>query len=284
VRARAQSVAVPHVHSLFDSSAFEVVHEVATPGIVASCNGIAVTMDGASFVVTDSVSHSLCVFSVWDGLPRHIIAGPSSGSPRHFARPKQLWVSRSAAGCVFLADRDNNAVHILRANLTFHSSIYSRLSTPAGVCGNRRVVIVSEEATHRIALCDRGSEGTPARWVGGRGRGDGELNSPAGMCLLTDELAFAVADRLNDRVCVFLVDGTFQRHVGVGVLRLPSGVACSPSDELVVADTGNARLCLFGASGELLHSFGTGAFTGVAVYAGTVFAQDADGEKCVLFA
>jgi hypothetical protein len=87
----------------------------------------------------------------------------------------------------------------------------------------------------------------------------------------------------NNRVSVFSVEGEFVRHVGVGVLKYPHGVACSASDELVVADAGSGRIVVFSASGELLTTVGCGAFTGVAIHGGTIFAQDHKNEKCFLF-
>jgi hypothetical protein len=77
-------------------------------------------------------------------------------------------------------------------------------------------------------------------------------------------------------VSVFSIDGEFIRHVGVGILKNPQGVACSAFDELVVADTRNRRLRVFSATGDLLASVGEGRFTGVVVHGSTVFAADAD--------
>jgi hypothetical protein len=79
------------------------------------------------------------------------------------------------------------------------------------------------------------------------------------------------------------VDGKFIRHVGVGALKHPHGVACSAFDELVVADNGSSRAVVFSASGELLKTAGRGGFTGVATHGGTIFAQDSVSETCVLF-
>jgi hypothetical protein len=92
----------------------------------------------------------------------------------------------------------------------------------------------------------------------------------------------AVADWCNARVSVFSVEGEFVRHVGVGMLRYPQGVACSDFDELVVADTLNHHVVVFSASGAVVHTMGDGVFTGVAVHGGTIFAQTGDG-KCVVF-
>jgi DNA-binding beta-propeller fold protein YncE len=83
-------------------------------------------------------------------------------------------------------------------------------------------------------------------------------------------------------VSVFSVEGEFVRHVGVGTLKQPYGVACSAVDELVVADRGNDRVVVFSASGEPLKTM-PGDFTGVAIHGGTIFAQDCKNCKCILF-
>jgi hypothetical protein len=84
-------------------------------------------------------------------------------------------------------------------------------------------------------------------------------------------------------VSVFSVEGEFVRHVGVGELFDPAGVACSAFDELVVADSGNDRVAVFSASGEMLTTMADGVFVGVAMHGGTIFAQDSVYGKCVLF-
>jgi hypothetical protein len=66
----------------------------------------------------------------------------------------------------------------------------------------------------------------------------------------------AVADLDNHRVSVFSVDGEFIRHVGVGVLSHPMGVAVSAFDELVVADSSNGCLRVFSSTGDLLATVG----------------------------
>ncbi len=92
----------------------------------------------------------------------------------------------------------------------------------------------------------------------------------------------AVVDYGNNRVSVFSVEGELVRHVGVGKLSGPWGVACSAFDELVVASWGNDRVVVFSASGEVLKTM-AGSFTGVAIHGGTIFAQDYRNSKCILF-
>jgi hypothetical protein len=84
-------------------------------------------------------------------------------------------------------------------------------------------------------------------------------------------------------VSVFSVEGEFVRHVGVGELHYPSGVACSAFDELVVADRFNKRVVVFSASGEMVMTMGRGDFSGVAVCGSTIFAQTHTDNKCVVY-
>jgi DNA-binding beta-propeller fold protein YncE len=100
---------------------------------------------------------------------------------------------------------------------------------------------------------------------------------------MSDGRHVAVADTENGRVSIFSVDGEFIRHVGVGVLKKPTGVTCSATGELVVADWGNDRVVVFSADGDMVLTMGGGNFTGVAVHGSTIFAQD-NGGRCVVFA
>jgi sugar lactone lactonase YvrE len=93
----------------------------------------------------------------------------------------------------------------------------------------------------------------------------------------------AVAVSGSNRVSVFAMDGSLVRHVGAGVLKRPTGVACSAFDEIVVADAGNRCVRVFSDADELLMSFGVGGFTGVAVGGSTVFAADADAKECLVW-
>jgi hypothetical protein len=80
----------------------------------------------------------------------------------------------------------------------------------------------------------------------------------------------------SNRVSVFSVGGEFIRHVGVGILDRPVGVACSAVDELVVADSRRRRIFMFSDVGDLLMTFCDGDFTGVVVHDSTVFAHGSD--------
>jgi DNA-binding beta-propeller fold protein YncE len=171
---------------------------------------------------------------------------------------------------------------VLTPTLDFHAFIGVGLVVhPIGVCANADVVVVSEVGDCRVSVFTR-YDGTLLHSFGCHGSGDGQLNAPCALCFTADRRHVAVAESLNHRVSVFGVDGTFVRHVGVGVLRRPQGVACSTDDDLVVADASNKRVVVFSASGEPLKTIGDRKYSAVAVHGGTVFAQDSDAQQCVV--
>ncbi len=251
----------------------------------SSCNGVVVSRDGSTLLVSDTGglfggdSDAIHEFRVSDGSRLRVIGGAGDG-PLQFKNPYQVWVASD--DFVFVADFSNNRVQVLTPRLDFHAFVgVGQLETPEGVCANDAVIVVSERDGSRISVFSRG-DGALLRRFGSKGGGDGQLRYPQGLCFMSGHRHVAVADAGNGRVSVFSVEGEFVRHVGVGKLKYPTGVACSAFDELVVADTNNDRVVVFSASGELLL-MGRGDFTGVAIHGGTIFAQDRANSKCILF-
>jgi DNA-binding beta-propeller fold protein YncE len=260
---------------------------IAMHGVTTS--GVAVSHDGSTLLVSvlkgGSHARAILGFRVADGSLAWTMGQLTEVDrlPLQFCRPAQLWVASD--DFVFVADAGNNRVQVLTPRLGFHSFVGAgQLSDPAGVCADDDVVVVSEGGAHwhRISVFNR-SDGALLRRFGSRGSGDGQLDSPGALCFMSEHRHVAVADAGNHRVSVFTVEGKFVRHVGVGELKHPSGVACSAFDELVVADHDNRRVVLFSASNELLKTMGPGNFYGVAIHGGTIFAQDRDNSKCILF-
>jgi DNA-binding beta-propeller fold protein YncE len=259
-----------------------VARIIDTGGLGSTFNGVAVSRDGTTLLVTDGSSfggsHAIHTFRVADGSPLRVVGELGTG-PLQFHVPRQLWVAPD--GFVFVADYSNR-VQVLTPGLDFHSFIgEGQLDTPRGVCASADIVVVSETNAHRVSVFSRG-DGTLVRRFGSWGDGDGQLKHPNALCFMSGHRHIAVADLDNKRVSVFSVGGEFIRHVGFGALSYPIGVACSAFDELVVADTFNQRVVVFSSSGEVLKVCGDGRFTGVAMHGTTVFAHCSDG-RCVLF-
>jgi DNA-binding beta-propeller fold protein YncE len=254
---------------------------INTPGVTSSSNGVAVSRDGSTLLVSDysGGSDAIHAFRVGDGSLLRVIGSRGDG-PLQFVDPRQVWVASDDS--VFVADTGNKRVQVLTPRLDFHAFVgVGELSGPAGVCADDAVIMVSERDAHRISVFNRG-DGALLRRFGSEGRSDGQLHSPRGLCFMSGHRHVAVADCYNDRVSVFSVKGEFVRHVGVGKLKWPAGVACSAFDELAVADWGNLRVVVFSASGGMLNSMGGDGFTGIAIHGGTIFAQTHNHDECVV--
>jgi DNA-binding beta-propeller fold protein YncE len=220
------------------------------------------------------------VFSVADGSRLRVVGGGGSG-PLQFDAPRQVWVASDDH--VFVADYGNHRVQVLTPTLDFHAFVgVGQLDRPAGVCADDDVVIATQWARNSVVVFNRG-DGAVLREIGAAGVGRVQLRTPLGLCFMSNHRHVAVADCDNHRVCVFGVNGEFIRDVGAHKLRFPQGVVCSAADELVVADWQKNRLAMFTANGMLLKTVGAAAFTGVVMHGGTVFAQDAAAQRCVVF-
>ncbi len=255
---------------------------IATAGLQSLSDGVAVSRDGSTLLVSDCTgrSHAIHVFRVANGSRLRIIGGAGDG-PLQFKHPRQVWIASD--DFVFVADYGNDRVQVVTPRLDFHGFVGAgQLKRPVGVCADDDVIMVSEETSRRISVFAR-CDGALLRRFGSEGSGDGQLNYPRGLCFMSGYRHVAVADYGNHRVSVFSVEGEFVRHVGVGELNLPQGVACSAFDEIVVADWRNRRVVVFSASGEMLHTMGGAGLSGVAMHGGTIFAQTYGEDKCVMF-
>jgi DNA-binding beta-propeller fold protein YncE len=216
---------------------------IATPRVMSSSNGVAVSRDGNTLLVSDwqGGSHAIHAFGVADGSRLRVIGSEGDG-PLQFNGPSQVWIA--ADDFVFVADWGNHRVRVLTPTLDFHAFVgVGQLVGPRGVCANANIVVVSESGAHRISVFSRAT-GARLHRFGCRGGGDGQLCLPLGLCLVSGHRHVAVADSSNHRVSVFSFHGEFIRHVGVGVIKGHTGVACSAYDELVVPDYGNSDVIL----------------------------------------
>jgi DNA-binding beta-propeller fold protein YncE len=272
-----------------------VTRTIDIASVKADCNGIAVTADATALLVSDFCGglHGVVEVGVADGVRRRVVAkrwllgGPARAvgdKLGEFNAPCQVCIA--ADGYVFVADNGNCRVQVLTPQLEPHGTIGDGVLHGAlGVCVGRDTVVVSDKHSHALSVFGRHS-GALLRTVGGFGAADGRLHWPCGLCMLHCDALVAVADHMNDRVCVFDVSsGEFVRRIGVGVLSRPVGVALSPFDEIVVADSGNQCVRVFRCdSGLLLHTVGAGlgCFVGVATHGCTIFAQCHE-DRCVVF-
>jgi DNA-binding beta-propeller fold protein YncE len=247
---------------------------IDAPGVASYTNGIAVSVDGCTLLVSDGIprgAHAIHEFSVVDGSLRRVIGDEGDGALQ-FKEPRQLCIAPD--GFVFVADTGSSRMQVLTPTLYFDCFIgQGQLERPVGVCANADVVVVSEFDAHCVSVFRRG-DGSLLRRFGSKGSGDGQLSHPCGLCFMSGDRHVAVASLVNSRVSVLSIDGEFIRHVSVRVLRGPQGVAASDFDELVVADTGNRCLRVFSGDGDVLSGAVKGRFVGVAVHGSSVMAVE----------
>ncbi|PKL15127.1 MAG: hypothetical protein CVV50_01140, partial [Spirochaetae bacterium HGW-Spirochaetae-6] len=128
-------------------------------------------------------------------------------------------------------------------------------STPMGIAVSSDKVLVADSGYHRIQVFD--PTGLHLFNIGknngdkSSGTGNGELNSPSGVAVYNNEIY--VADRLNNRIQVFDINGVYQRQwgsLGSGNTQFlqPAAVALA-NDEVFVADTGNSSIKVFSLTG-----------------------------------
>jgi hypothetical protein len=105
------------------------------------------------------------------------------------------------------------------------------------------------------------ADGSFVRKVGGKGRGRGKFNfGYGGLCMSPDGDSLLVADCYNHRVQqIRILDWSWERFVGIGVLERPEHVDCN-TDTVVVAEEpgGGVRISVLSwADGSLQAQFGT---------------------------
>ncbi len=102
--------------------------------------------------------------------------------------------------------------------------------------------------------------GALIRCIGSSGSGPGQIGGQCEGLRFTPDGQFIVAAELyNMRLSMFRVsDGGFVRHIGAGVVADGNkDVLFAPNGELLVADYGNHRVCVFSADGDtLLRTWG----------------------------
>jgi len=102
--------------------------------------------------------------------------------------------------------------------------------------------------------------GMPIRVFGREGSKAGELSRPWGLCCTKDGL-IVVADRSNNRICIFTPGGEIHRMFGVegrgdGQFNKPAGVEIDSRGRLIVTDKDNHRVQILTVEGKFLMKFG----------------------------
>lgn len=133
-----------------------------------------------------------------------------------------------------------------------------------GVAAGPHIIVVGLQgskdaaaATNRVLVFDRAT-GILNASFGREGKEEGQLSGVEGMRVTPTGDHILIAEYLNDRVSKFTVEGAFVRCIGVGELKQPFDVELPSNGDILVADRGNHRICVFSSDGStLLRSFGS---------------------------
>lgn len=128
------------------------------------------------------------------------------------------------------------------------------------------------------------SSGDLIRSFAESGSAEGQLTGNIGVRFTPDGNHILIVEEDNGRLSLFTLTGAFVRCIGVGTLLTPSDVDLALNGDILVADGGNCRVCVFSPDGALLRTFGcegTGpgqveAPSALQVYDGQVYALLAD--------
>ena len=121
------------------------------------------------------------------------------------------------------------------------------------------LVIVSNYRNQQLDIHSL-ADGSLVCKIGSRGSGKGQFNFYlGGLCVSPDGDSLLVAEHHNNRVQqVRIVDGSWVRFVGEGVLNRPQFVDCN-ADVVVVSESWNHRISVFSwADGSVRAQFGSG--------------------------
>ena len=129
---------------------------------------------------------------------------------------------------LLLTDTDKGQILSYRLSNKENTVHVSGLKLPNDVTYNfynrSTFFVVSEWSGHQISVFD--SNWNLVRTFGRKGTGDGELNHPQA-AIMTPEGTVIVADRYNNRLSEFSMEGRFLKHIITG-LFLPSSLSMSP--------------------------------------------------------
>ncbi len=169
----------------------------------------------------------------------------------------------------------SNAPHIIVAYKN-SGTLLDPITCPSevGQLNSKSVGIAAQDNFLYISHYNNGciykltTEGKYVATIGSRGTGNGQLQTPRGLCISSDRELY-VAETSNNRVPVFKTDGTFIRHIQ-GNMNESWGVSMDTTGNIHVSNQHSSVITVYSHEGQYLHQYGSGQFTnptGIAVTA-----------------
>ena len=167
-----------------------------------------------------------------------------------------VYVSVYGYHCIEVYNRSGNRIRTIGtagSNGRGKGQFYS----PSAIAIQGSMLYVVEHSNHRVQKLT--TLGEFISEFGTYGSGEGQLNSPRGICLDANGRVF-VSECGNNRISVFEVDGTFVYHISGSTtngsnLNGPWGLAFDCSGNLHVAETNTNIIKVFTLQGEYVTSY-----------------------------
>ena len=153
---------------------------------------------------------------------------------------------------IYVADNNNSRIQVV----SFAGNFLKRfgqgiLYRPFGIAVTEDNVFVTDWSLHALFQFSK-KDYKLVRRAGTKGRGEGQLHSPSGLCIDYNGDVY-VADSNNNRVSVFSKDLNFLKHLFTQQLWYPRDVKLTPNSVVVLNDSPNC-IHFFSRSGALLRS------------------------------
>ena len=180
-----------------------------------------------------------------------LAVGKEGKANNELDRPKGLALDEPNQ-LIYIADYWNNRIQVV----SFAGKFLKRfgqgiLKEPWGIAVTEDNVFVTDWNLHALLQFSK-KDYKLVRRTGTEGRGEGQLNSPKGLCLDYNGDVY-VADNWNHRVSVFSKDLNFLKHLFTQQLDFPCDVKVTPNSVVVLDDSPNC-IHFFSRSGALLRS------------------------------
>ena len=175
---------------------------------------------------------------------------------------------------IYIADCSNSRIQVVSFAGKFLKSFgQGILKAPWGIAVTEDNVFVTDWDLDALIQFSK-KDYKLVRRTGTKGRGEGQLNSPSGLCIDYNGDVY-VADCYNHRVSVFSKDLNFLKHLFTQQLRKPCDVKVTPNSVVVLDESPNC-IHFFSRSGTLLRSCVTQGKDGM-VYSPYFFCLDPAG-------
>ena len=165
---------------------------------------------------------------------------------------------------IYIADMNNSRIQVVSFDGKFLKRFGQGIvKVPWGIAVTEDNVFVTDRDLHALLQFSKKDYKLVGR-TGTKGRGEGQLNSPRGLCTDYNGDVY-VADCSNNRVSVFSKDLNFLKHLFTQQLRYPHDVKVTPNSVVVLDDSPNC-IHFFSRSGALLRSCVTQGWDGMVYY------------------